>query len=177
MRALLAAPLLMLATAGLAATVTWRWVDQDGVHYSDQQHEGAERIVLGEIQTYTPAPVAQPPGPARRAAAAPDFKYESCEISRPTNDEVLFESQSVTVTVATNPSPRAGDRISLVFDGKLIDGQGGQAQFRISPIDRGEHSASVVLHDASGRQMCQSRSVTFYVRQPSLLSPGRPGKH
>lgn len=177
MRALLATPLLLLATASLAATVTWRWVDADGVHYSDQQHEGAERIVLGETQTYTPAPVAQAASPRRATAGASESRYESCEVSRPANDETLFESESVTVAVSVSPAPRAGDRISLVFDGKLIDGQGGQAQFRISPIDRGEHTASVVVHDSSGKQVCQGRSITFYVRQPSLLSPARPGKH
>lgn len=175
-------PLLLLPLAGLAlaGTVTWRWVDADGVHYSDQEHEGAERIVLGETQTYRAVPVAptSSPSPARRGAgAAGEPRNDSCFVTQPTNDQVMFEAESVTVAVGVSPAPRGGDRISLVFDGKVIDGQSGQMQFRISPIDRGEHTASVVVHDASGRQVCQSKGVTFFVRQPSVLTPARPGRH
>ena len=59
---------LLVAVAAVAGGgPTYRWVDADGVHYSDQPHPGAEQITLSQTQTYSAAQAARsaPPLPPR----------------------------------------------------------------------------------------------------------------
>jgi hypothetical protein len=172
--------LLMVAAATPAAT-TYRWVDDDGVHYSDQPHPGAEIVTLGKPQTYTPA--RSPPGgatparPLRPGASEATFRYDSCAIVQPADDQVLFEGESVKITVQLRPAKRSADRVVLSFDGKPIEpANADQVEFPISPIDRGTHMVAASVRDEAGKSYCQSPQVTFHVRQPSVLAPQYPGK-
>ncbi len=65
--------LLAAATVAGGPPPTYRWVDADGVHYSDQPHPGAEQITLSQTQTYSSAQAdtgSAQPGTARRARIA-----------------------------------------------------------------------------------------------------------
>ena len=63
-------PLLVIMcclSAVVFAADTWRWVDENGiVHYSDRPAPGAERVQLGEAQSFSM------PQPARATAEAAD---------------------------------------------------------------------------------------------------------
>jgi len=175
---------LVLALSGAAviavAAPTYRWVDVDGVHYSDQPHPGAEIITLGTTQTYSAGPAVNATASSSRKSANPrttsEFRYDSCTIVEPASDQVLLNPDAVTVAVALQPPKRSGDKVVLSFDGgEVLPAGPDQTEFRISPIDRGTHQVAAIVRDASGRDLCQSPLVSFHVRQPSV--PGPLKKH
>ncbi|HEY8507613.1 MAG TPA: DUF4124 domain-containing protein [Steroidobacteraceae bacterium] len=156
-----------------AATV-YKWVDANGVtHYSDQPHPGAEQVEVGTPQTYSappPPPARAPSRPAARQEQADS--YSMCEITRPSNDEVIFNDFSVTVMVRVMPELRAGHTLSVAMDGKrLPQTVVPDAGFTINPVYRGTHTLVAVIEDATGRELCRSSTITFHVRQPSRLAP------
>ena len=170
---------LMWVAAGAVAATTYRWVDADGLHYSDQPHPGAEKIVLGEIQTYSSPAAPELVAPAGHQAQVREagFRYESCAVVQPATDQVFFDVESITVTVQVRPAMRTDDKVVLSFDGQQREPTGmDQSEFRIAPIDRGTHTAAATVRDASGKPLCQSTAVTFHVRQHSMLAPLAPGR-
>jgi hypothetical protein len=159
--------------------VTYRWTDSDGVHYSDQPHAGADKIILGTPQTYSnpdTAPTQSSGNTPRRARSGDDgFHYDSCAVQQPAQDQVLIDVESVTVAVQPRPGKRSSDRIELSFDGQAIQAASPEQQeFKISPIDRGTHTVAATIRDADGKNVCQSTAVSFHVRQPSVLAPQNP---
>jgi len=180
-RLALLAGLMVVAGAAAAAATTYRWVDAEGVtHYSDQPHPGADKIQLVQPQTYTsqapPATAAAVPlatqGNARTAGGG--FRYDTCSISQPAADEVLFDP-AVTVHGQLAPSLRPGDKVVLVFDGASMEAPTpGQLEFHIEPVERGTHTVSLQVRDATGKSACQGTPVSFHVRQSSELSPQNP---
>jgi hypothetical protein len=168
---------LVCVAAIAVAGPTYRWVDTDGVHYSDQPHPGAEIVALGTTQTYSATPARSVATPADRRTKNPgasEFRYDSCAIVQPATDQVFLDVEAVTVAVNLQPSKRGSDKLVLSFDGQPIEpASPDQREFRISPIDRGSHIAVAIVRDPSGRDLCQSAPVSFHVRQPSALAPGR----
>ncbi len=77
---------------------TYRWVDADGVHYSDQPHPGAEIITLGTPQTFSAGPAVAAAASANRTPANPraasEFRYDSCAIVQPAADQVLLNVEA-----------------------------------------------------------------------------------
>jgi Domain of unknown function (DUF4124) len=181
--------LLLIATNPLAAAVTYRWVDADGVHYSDQPHTGAEKIYLGQTQAAASSasldssagnasPGSQSSGSGARRRVEQPFQYSSCAVVQPADDQVLLEVDSVTVAIEVHPAKRSNDHAVLSFDGTEIEAAtADQLEFRITPIERGTHSVAVVLRDSNNRAVCKSGLVSFHVRQPSVLAPANPTRH
>jgi len=172
-RTLLSLLLLLVAIRANAAT-TYRWVDADGVHYSDQPHVGAEKLTLGEAQTYS-----APPAPAvdTRAARTPAASgaYSSCAVVQPADDQVLFETDAVAISMQTAPGLRSGDRASVSVDGKSLEPDApGQLSFHLRAVERGTHTVSASVLDSAGKVVCQAPRVSFHVRQPSVLAPANP---
>ena len=113
--------LLLVFAVTATAAVTYRWVDADGVHYSDQPHAGAEKIYLGQTQAAASASLDAPTGAtgvqgatgtARRRSDAP-FQYTSCAVVQPADDQVLLNVESVTVAVEPHPAKRSNDHVVL----------------------------------------------------------------
>jgi len=46
----------------------------------------------------------------------------------------------------------------------------------VTPIDRGAHSVQAQIRGADGQVLCQTPTITFYVQQPNLFSPGMSGQ-
>ena len=182
-----AAALSLLLMAGLAlAGPTYRWVDADGVHYSDQPHVGAEKIFLGQTQTYSssdnPVSSANPTTSSGRKTRGSrddaEFHYDSCAVVQPTQEQVFVEVESVTVAVQVRPAKRSSDRVVLVVDGVKMDPRTpDQTEFHLTPIERGTHTVVATIRDSGGKDLCQSTSVSFSVRQPSVLAPLNPNRH
>jgi len=162
-----------VATAAAAGTTTYRWVDADGVHYSDQPHPGAEKITISDAPVYTsdytPPPVARP---AARPGDSEPFRYDSCAVTAPAQDQVYPNPESITVAMQPHPPKRATDRVVLSYDGLTIEpASNEQQEFHISPVDRGTHTVVVSMLGSDGAILCVSPAVTFHVHQPTI---GRP---
>lgn len=172
--------LLIVMALPAMATETWRWKDESGVvHYSDRPVPGAERIKVGPAagsgstagtastlgtQASTP-PLAQP---------AAEFRYSSCVVLAPANDEVFNAVNSVNASLQISPGLRPGHRVQVVLDGKPYpEWPGGSLGYTLANIYRGSHTLGVQVLDADGRSLCAGPAITFHVRQPSILSPAR----
>ena len=176
MRAVLFTLMGLVAVSALANTAAvYKWVDENGVtHYSDQPHPGAQKIQIQEAQTYK-APVGQraPPAIPRRPSTA--AAYSTCVVSRPTSQEMFQNTQTVPASVHVEPDLRAGDRISVLLDGAPVSADiPADSEFALNSVYRGAHSLVARVEDSTGAVVCQSPSVTFNVRQSSLLSPNSP---
>jgi len=160
------------ATYAAGGTITYRWVDADGIHYSDQPHPGAEQITLSRAPAYSNGQDQSPPASARPSRVANDaanFQYDSCAVVQPAQDQVLVDAHSLTISVQANPPKRNGDRVVLSLDGRAIEpASNDQQDFTIDPISRGTHTVSASVRGADGRSLCQSAALSFHIRQPAL---------
>ena len=173
--------LMSLACSVALATTVYKWVDEYGViHYSDQPHENAEKIQVQGVQTYSAsaAAVRLTPDATSRSASSGN-PYKSCSIVQPADQQNLPNAESVTVRVASNPMPRAEDRVFITLDGQALNGgQSTGLSFTVKPIDRGEHTLNAQIRGPGEDVLCRTASVTFFVQQHTLLSPnssGQPG--
>ena len=178
MRLVLFTLMSVVCAAAFSATV-YKWVDENGVtHYSDQPHEKAEKVQVAAPQTYKAPPLrarpAAPNGPASESQQQSN-EYQSCEITSPTNNEVLPNAFSVNAAVQVSPTPHDGDRLLLLLDGNPVPNfPSGGGSLTIAPIERGSHSMQAIVQDPNGRMLCQSANVSFTVLQPSVLNPANP---
>lgn len=160
-----------LASATAAAATVYKWVDEAGVtHFSDQPHPNAKEVEVQGAQAVTGAPVptsssSNTPAPAART-------YASCQLYQPENDEVFLNTSTVTAKLRLQPSLMPGDQVRLSLDGKPQQDQSADAtEFVLTSVDRGSHSLTATVTNASGTPICTSTSVTFHVRQPSVQAP------
>lgn len=170
--------LLLLVSGAAFAGTMYKWVDQNGtIHYSSQPMPGATEVHIDSAPPVSDSVT----NAARTVAAVPadgqtaePFKYTSCALTKPANDETLANAYSVSAAWRLEPPLRPGDRVTLAMDGALVPGVSPTAtSYTIAQIDRGSHSLMVSIVDANGRGLCQSPGVTFHVRQPSVLAPIR----
>jgi hypothetical protein len=162
-----------LAAFGASATVVYKWVDADGVvHYSDQAVPGAEKIYTSSAaKSGTVVPL---PG-ANQAAKKPSGKaagFTQFAITSPAADQTFFGDEVVGVNLALAPALSPGQTITWHLNGKQLTDQPPDATSFVLPrLDRGAYAiAATVLDQATGESQ-STPSVTFYVRQPSGLSP------
>ena len=167
---------IIFALGSVAQATTYRWVDAQGVvHYSDKPQPGAEKVDLPAAQTYqspppkVALPVAAPTEVPPLAVTAPIS--HDCAITAPTAEQTIINQPAVIVT-ATGP---AGSIAKLLYDGGIAQ-KSQTGEFRIQPIARGSHTISVVFTTPGGGQLCRTKPVTFYVRQPSILNTA-PKQH
>ena len=172
MRAILFTLLSVACAVAFSATV-YRWVDENGVtHYSDQPHEGAEKVTVSAPQTYSAPRQAPSSNSASRPATAQTY---TCAITQPANDDTFPNTTAVINAVQATPAPRQGDQVVLMFDGLRVQNfpPGGGA-FQLTNLDRGTHTLQAQIQDGSGKVVCQSATVSFTVLQPSVLNPANP---
>jgi hypothetical protein len=164
---------LILSVGFAQADTVYRWVDAQGnVHYSDHPHPGASKVLLPQTQTYAPPATAQITTPTPLPPAAPTAGYSQFSLATPGNQATLWYVREVTVSVNLSPDLRSGDTITYHLDGKTI-GPTRATSVTFEDVDRGEHTASATLNAANGATMSAS-SVTFYIRQKSIISPKPP---
>lgn len=165
--------LTLTVCSAVGAAEMWRWVDSDGVvHYADRAVPGAERFTLQSTpKPSTPAAPAAPP--ARTSARPADFRYTSCAITNPAADQVFNNVNTVNASIELLPGQRPGDRVLMNLNGRRVANWPEAAQgYVLTDLYRGSYSLSAQVVDEAGKTMCSSPSVTFHIRQPSMLTPG-----
>jgi len=164
--------LMLLACPLAVAGPVYKWVDENGViHYSDQPHENAQKIHIGEPQTYKATQYADPGG---AAAAASPVSYK-CAVTSPADQQTFTNTDAVGVGAQVEPALRADTPIFVMLDGRMVMDQPTDAlQFTLKGLERGEHNLSIVVRDAAGKVACASPAVTFFVRLPTVLAPANP---
>lgn len=170
--------LLLAAPLALAQTV-YRWVDENGVvHYSDQPHPSAEKIHVKTIQTYKPQAGAVAPTATSEAPSGQEsVPYKGCAIIDPAEDASYANVESVGISATTDPALQPGDLAFILVDGASPNGDRPTGlHVNLSPVDRGTHSAQLVVRDGSGNVLCQSPAVHFHVHLTSIQNPVNPAR-
>lgn len=166
-------PLLLLffCVSLLAAENTgYRIVHPDGtVEFTDDATRGGEEIKLRDVQIVkTPSDEGEV-GPRERPPEEEDKApgYTSLRILSPQAEAtVWFSEAGVTVAVAADPPLKPDDTVVLYLDGSAV-AQGKSTSLNIGLVNRGTHSLSASIDDATGKTVISSPSVTFFLRQHS----------
>ncbi|EQD55143.1 hypothetical protein B1B_09359 [mine drainage metagenome] len=164
--------LLGLALTNPVRAAVYTWVGPHGVrHYSDVPHPGAVRLSLGAgLSTYTAKTVAMPALQPQAARARPKAATPQFSILSPTPDQSLFNIGDVlTVSVEVAPPLGPGDRFLYLLDGSPSGGATRLTEHVLHHVYRGTHRLTVEILSPTNRVL-ESRSVTFFVHQHSILA-------
>ena len=167
----------LLTAFTVQAAVIYRWVDADGVvHYSDQASPGAEKIVTATSSSpgaqgarNATAPAAQAP---QRSGGG--LNYAEFSITSPAPEQTFFGDDVVAVHLNLNPTLRPNQSITWHLNGKQLDFPPNAVSFALPHLDRGTYALAATITDQQTSESQTSNSVTFFVRQPSALSPQSP---
>jgi Domain of unknown function (DUF4124) len=166
----------MLTAYAVQAAVIYKWTDADGVvHYSDQEAPGSEKVFTSGNSSSNRGVATRGSAVAGGQAAqqaSGGLNYEHIAITSPVNEQTFFNDDVVSVHLAIEPALKPNQSITWHLNGKTLTDQPPDAQqFAMQRLDRGTYIlAATVVDQATGDSQTTS-SITFYVRQPSALSP------
>jgi hypothetical protein len=164
----------LLAACAADAAVIYKWTDADGtIHYSDQPVPGALRMVTSSntangIGGRAPAGLGAVATKAQPTATG----YRLLAIESPAQDQVFFADDSVPVRLGIEPGLKENQSVTWHLNGKKLDDQDSNAvAFTLPSLPRGTYAIAATVTDLDTGAAQSTGSVTFYVRQPSELSP------
>lgn len=166
----------LAAFAGQAAVV-YKWTDPNGVvHYSDQPVPGAQRIYTtnSNMGTVAPPPSASdnPTPPSVVPQASTVLGYTEFAIVSPQLNQTFFGDEVITVSVSLNPMLRQNHMLTWHLNGQELQDQGPNAEhFDLPHLDRNTYVLTATITDPQTGDSRSTDSVTFFVHQPSALSP------
>lgn len=169
--------LLLCGSVAIAtAAETWRWKDANGVvHYSDRPVPGAERVDLRSAPkpgTVVPPPAAVPQPADVEPAQQEILRYTRCVLTSPAHEETIHNVDTVGVVLDLQPALQADHRIQVLLNGKAVSTWPADANnFMLTEMHRGSYTLTARVTDASGRQLCVSPTINFYVRQATVAPP------
>ena len=153
----------------VAADPLYKWVDDQGnVHYSDKPHPGAQKLVLPKANTYT-APDVVMPAPVTdgndKSQANGHQPYSQIAVSSPKDQDTVWNTTTVSVSVSLTPALQPGDTLTISVDGKSQVASGTSATF--TALERGEHAVTVTVH---GLNTLTAQSI-FYIQRGTRKKP------
>jgi hypothetical protein len=167
----------LLTAVTAQAAVIYKWVDADGVvHYSDQDSPGAEKIVtaVSSAPAASGARNASAPVAQSRGVAQGGLNYTEFSITSPVQEQTFFADDVVAVHLNLSPSLRPNQSITWHLNGKQLDFPPTAVSFALPRQDRGTYALAATITDQQTSESATSNTVTFFVRQPSALSPQSP---
>ncbi|HEX3398234.1 MAG TPA: DUF4124 domain-containing protein [Steroidobacteraceae bacterium] len=167
----------LLAAFTVQAAVIYKWVDADGVvHYSDQASPGAEKIVTGGSLNSMAAGrgATGPSSPAPQQRAQGGLNYTEFAITSPAPEQTIFGDDVIPVRLNLDPALRPNQAITWHLNGQQLDSPPSALSFALPRLDRGTYALTATITDQQTSESQTSSSVTFFVRQPSALSPQSP---
>jgi hypothetical protein len=162
-----------LAAFAAQAAVIYKWTDSDGViHFSDQPVPGAEKISTGATNTATSGSTGNAEAPAEGEQKTGALDYSEFSITSPTPGQTFFGDETISANLSLSPNLKGGQTVAWHLSGADLSDQGPTATAITLPhLDRGTYTIDATVTDRATGQSRSSDSVTFYVRQPSELSP------
>jgi hypothetical protein len=170
--------ILIAVNTATAQQTIWKWTDDKGkVHYSDHP-EGPDAVevnVLESTQTYSAAEAQTqiPTNSAAQKRTQTAGSYQSFSILQPAAEETFQNPESpISVQLKIEPGLFPGDRVQLFLDGTAVNGEGsGSTSFSLPNVERGAHSVQARIVGRNGITRITSNTVTFHVRQTSVIRP------
>jgi len=161
---------MLLLLAATAQAEVYKSINANGeVVYSDIPSQGAERVQMPELPTYTPVPlpVAAPPAPVPSTPAAEEA-YSAFSMAQPHAEETIRGTAGrVDVSLTLEPALQveAGHGIQYFLDGKPHGKPVAQLSTSLLNVDRGTHSVSAAVVDDSGKEIMKTTPVTIYIHR------------
>lgn len=156
----------------VAADPLYKWVDAQGnIHYSDKPQPGAKKMAIPKATTFAPPQAAQPappPSTASQGHKAEVAPYTQMTVVAPKDQDTVWNTQTVTVSVALTPALQAGDTVTFSVDGNTQTVEGTSATF--DQLDRGEHDVTVTVNGQNGAGTLKAQSV-FYIQRATVGKP------
>jgi hypothetical protein len=163
----------LLAAFTAQGAVVYKWIDADGVvHYSDQSAPGAEKIYTASSSAAPSAALrsnSAPPGMKKPPASA--LNYTEFAITAPASDQTFFGDDIIGVHLSLAPGLKGNHTLVWHLNGKQLADPADPFSFVIPRQDRGTYVLAATITDQATGESQSSNNVTFYVRQPSELSP------
>ncbi len=157
---------LATAVSALAiATPIYEVSERDGTPtFSDHPTPKAKKKEIPPIQTFSfPKPFSVSPV-AEPAISAPITEYAVTIVSPENNAYLTHETQSVPVTIATEPDLEKTHRLILTLDDKnTFDVE--KLQTTLPPLERGSHTLQAMVVDEAGQVLENSKSPLSTVYQ------------
>jgi Domain of unknown function (DUF4124) len=164
----------LLAAFAAQAAVVYKWVDADGVvHFSDQPSPGAEKIYTASAPAAAPSSGPRnnyQPQAVKKPQAGP-LNYTEFLITSPAPDQTYFGDDLIGVHLSLVPGLKPNQALAWHLNGKQLENPSDPLSFTIPRQDRGTYTITATITDQSTGESQSSNNVTFYVRQPSELSP------
>jgi len=164
----------LLAAFAVQAAVVYKWVDADGVvHFSDQPSPGAEKIFTSSSSAGTVISAPRSSGGSLQASGtsqASGLGYTEFSITSPVSEQTFFGDDVIAVHLSLVPTLKPGQSITWHLNGRQLDYPPDAVAFSLPHLDRGTYALAATITDQSGESQ-SSNGVSFFVRQPSALSP------
>ena len=78
------------------------------------------------------------------------------------------------MSVRVTPALQPGDGLRLYLDGKQQELPAGSTETQLQEVYRGVHTLKAEVANEAGTVLIESPTVSFMVRQTSILNPARP---
>ena len=132
--------------------------------------EASERIESPPVNSI-PAPTSIPaPDPKRDSALAPTESagYGVSIVSPPDETTIPNGPGNFSVSADVTPGLAPGDTLQLYLDGIAWGEAQSRGIWQLTNIDRGAHTLTVGVIDATGNAVTVSSPVTVFVYRPGL---------
>lgn len=162
---------LLLLSMQVQATV-YKWVDKDGkIHYSDEPHPDAEVV---ELTAKTSNQIALPP-PKFDASAnnqvIENMAYQ-VNITSPEEEATVRDNNGdFEVTAIVTPEIKGRYLMALKLDGQVVNPPQVGGIFKLTNIDRGEHTIVVDAMTQSGKVFASSSPRKIFLHQAVMVQP------
>jgi len=169
-----------------AQAQVYKVVDKDGnVTYTDQPPEtGAEPVELRELSIVERPEYQADKIKAQEDAGADAEKvltlrelqrmYRGFRLTSPVPEQSFWGTENMaTISWSAGQPLQPGMQVQITLDGKQMEPTT-QATMTTDRMDRGEHTVSAVLLDASGRVVSRAEPVTFFIKQQTQAMSPRP---
>jgi Domain of unknown function (DUF4124) len=156
------------------SAVIYKWTDASGVvHYSDQPVPGAEKIITAgkaSINTYSASPGSNANGQQAKPGTGTPVPA-AITISSPQPEQSFFNDEPINVSLS-KPTLDPEQSVTWHLNGKeLADQTPSTTQFVLPNPGRGTFAIAATIANQKTGDVQTTPSVTFYVHEPSLLSP------
>lgn len=172
---IIAMSVLALLLSGVAQAAIYKSTDAQGnVVYSDSPTKDAKAIELPPIAivpSLSAEQIAQ--ANAMRAKARPVQNYQ-LSFTQPLADQTVRKPDNIVVALNIMPALANGDSMTILLDG-IVVANGTGASIATEALDRGAHSVTARVMDASGK-VIKEVSTTVNLQQITVNSPANLAK-
>ncbi|MCU7555425.1 DUF4124 domain-containing protein [Alteromonas sp. ASW11-19] len=159
--------ILLTLPAALTAQEVYKVEQEDGtILYTDAPVAGGEAVSLPASTANVSGAMGQPK-PFSTGTSKKRTNY-TVTIATPAPEATIRNNKgNLTITTAAQPGS-AGGRFQLKFNGQIVQSNT-TGMFRLTGVNRGAHTYSVLWLDNTGKTLASTEEQTLYLHQASAL--------